>query len=43
MPQIVPIKRSSIRGQRRWSGDRKPLISVLANVLPRVQDDLIAC
>ena len=42
VPQITPTKRSSIWGQQCRSGDRKPLISVLANVLPRVQDNLIA-
>ena len=42
VPQIIPIKCSSILGRRSRSGDRKPLISVLVNVLPRVQDGLIA-
>ena len=43
VPQIILTKFSSIGGQHRRSGDQKPLISVLANVLPRVQDYLIAC
>ena len=42
MPQITPTKGSSILGQQCWSRDQKPLISVIANVLPRVRDDLIA-
>ena len=43
VPQIIPTKHSSISRERHRSGDRKPLISVLANVLPRVRDNLIAC
>ena len=43
VPQVIPINHSSILGQHCWSGDLEPSISVSANVLQRVQDDLIAC
>ena len=42
VPQITPTKCSSISGQQCRSGDQKPLMLVLVNVLPRVRDDLIA-